>query len=185
MRSFLLFLGIVLLVGCQQNDRDISSEQASSRGSTMMDVSSAAFSGATLTIRLEKNTTSDADGTFHTRALLHLTGALNQTIELEDILGELMYVSPSGYGRFKYENAETVAVVTAWWAGQGEEIYITQFHDPHTLTVEHRYGDESAICSPPGMVADLPLLGDVNIDLENFGLPTVERSSIDFPCTAP
>ncbi|KKW38883.1 hypothetical protein A2454_06020 [Candidatus Peribacteria bacterium RIFOXYC2_FULL_55_14] len=185
MRNFLLFFGIALLVGCQQNDGDISLEKASSGGSEMMGVSSSVFSGATLTIRLEKSTTSDSDGTFHTRALLHLTGALNQTIELEDILGELMYVSPSGYDRFNYENAETVAVVTAWWAGQGEEIYITQFHDPHTLTVEHRYGDESGVCFPPGMIADLPLSGDVEIDLENFGLPTVERSSIDFPCTEP
>jgi hypothetical protein len=187
MRTFALVLFTAFLAACQTTQPQVEyvAEELMSSSSSSVSESSASLSDR-LTVRLEKTVVQDDDATVRTRAFLHLSGALNETINLGDeILGELQYVDPKSYGRFAYDNADTVAVLTTWWAGQGEEIYITQFHDPHAFTVEHRYGDEGGICSPPGLIVDLPLQGDVQITLEGFGEPTVERSSIDFPCTAP
>lgn len=177
-----------MLLGCQQvpnQSAGSSAQQTSSVMSSSANVSSVALSPSGLVVRLEKEVTTDAQATVHTKATLHLTGALERTIDLGNIFGELQYVNPKAYARYHYDNADTVAAFSTWWAGQGEEIFITQFHQPHSLTVERRYGDEGGICNPPDRIIDLPLPGDVRITLQNVGEPTLDRSTIDFACTAP
>lgn len=132
-----------------------------------------------LTVTLEKTVVEDELATVHTKAVLRLRGALNESIDLGDILGELMVVDPKVHPQYQQANGDVVAVLTSWWARQGEEIFITEFDDPHAFTVEHRYGDEEGNCTPPGLIADLPLPGDVTISLEGFD-PTAEQSSIQF-----
>lgn len=126
----------------------------------------------------------DPDGTQRTKATLHLTGAVGRDLDLGEILGELRHVDPNSYGRYAQSNADTVAAFTTWWAGGGEEIFITQHHDPRTLTIERRYGDEGGVCNPPEKMFEFVLPGEVTVTTENFG-DMVERSSIDFPCTQP
>lgn len=122
----------------------------------------------------------DALATIMTEAVLKLSGAVNQEINLGgDIQGELVVVNPSAYGAYAKEGGETVAVLTTWWAGQGEEIFITKYSDPPSLTVEHRYGDETGICTPPELIADVELAGKVEVSLVGFE-PTVAQSSLQF-----
>jgi hypothetical protein len=134
-------------------------------------------SGTKLTIRLEKSESEDSGGVLRTKATLHLTGAINTDVPLKDIVGHLSlaqkpYVQPAGSGT-------TVAVLSAWWAGGGEEIWITQYHNPHALTVEYIRGSEgdpdappADTCDGPGLITDLPMQGDVTVTLEGFGKAT-------------
>lgn len=132
-----------------------------------------------LTISLEKAMTEDAEATLHTKASLRLSGAIDDVIDLDDILGDLLYVDPKAYGVYARPNGQTVAVLTAWWAGQGEEIVITQMTAPPSLVIEHRYGDESGECTEAEVLAKYPLTATVRVSLDDFGDPT-PQSRIQF-----
>ncbi len=71
-----------------------------------------------------------------------------------------------------------MAIFTAWWAGQGEEIQV-QMHNQN-LIVTHRYGDEQSVCTEWEEIARIPLGQDVVVEWEGVGEHTVEQSSIAF-----
>jgi hypothetical protein len=185
MRLPAFLLSAIFLMGCQTTIQPIGDDASSSVAAPASTGSGANVAVSTLTVRIQKYVQTDSGGTIHTKASLTLSGALNRTIELGDILGELHYINPNAYARFNSVHADTVAAFTSSWKGKGEEFFITQFHDPHTFTVEYRYGDESGICNPPELLIDLPLPGDVRVIVDHSGLSTVDRSSIDGPCKAP
>ncbi len=176
MRPLLFALSLALIAGCTPATVGTPLEGSSSSSSSV----SVAPSG-TLEVKLEKTLSEDELATIHTKAFLRLSGAVTQTIDLgDDIQGELVVVNPSAYGAYAAEGGTTVAVLTTWWAGQGEEIYVTQYKDPPAFTVEHRYGDEQGTCTSPELIADVELpAGDVKVELVGFE-PTVEQSSLQF-----
>ncbi len=132
----------------------------------------------TLSITLEKTMTEDVQATILTNATLTFAGATTQTLALDEIQGDLMYVDPTTYPLYKQDGSDVVAILTAWWAGQGEEIVIRQTDDAH-IVIEHRYGAEDGTCTDPEQLADFALSGKVQSTLENFGEP-VAQSSIQF-----
>lgn len=172
MRHLSLLLLFPLLTGCVTVKIDQTPENSSS--------SSVAAMGNVLTIQLEKSTTESSDAIPTTKAILKLSGAVDRTIVIPDITGELMNVKPGGFVAYEQESGETVAIVTAWFAGGGDEIVITRMHDTHTLIIEHRQGDEEGTCPPGVSLANIALAEDVTVSLQGFGEPTAEQSSLEF-----
>lgn len=133
-----------------------------------------------LNLRLEKNVTTDDQGTPHTFAVLHLTGAVETDIPLPETLGELMHVDPNAYGPYAQDNVDSVvAVLSAWWAGQGREFIVMTLRDPRIIKVEIRNGYEEGVCDPPEAFAEAEVPWGVEVSLQDFG-DTVERSSVEF-----
>lgn len=135
--------------------------------------------GTGIMIRVEKETTEDEQAVLHTKAILHVTGVAEQDIDLGDIQGELLYVDPATYPVYSEEEnmPETVAIFTAWFAGQGEEIRVL-LHNQE-LIVDHRYGDEQNTCTEYEEIARVALGRDVVVEWENLG-ETTPQSSIAF-----
>ncbi len=164
MRKLFPLLTLTLLAACTPAATDTSRVMA----------------GKGILIRVEKSVTEDAQATQHTKAILHVSGVATKDIDLGDVLGELVYVDPATYETYaEQENKpETLAVFTAWWAGQGEEIQV-QLHNQN-LIVTHQYGDEEGTCTKWEELARVPLGQDVAVEWENLGEPGVDHSSIDF-----
>ncbi len=179
-------LTLLALVACAQAPVAPSPDTDENMQAVMEGTSSseAPMSGPVM-MSLEQSITTDENGIPHNKASLILTGVINRSIDLGDVQGELQLVDPAAYARYTVANGETIAAFSTWFAGQGEEIWVTRYNDPQALTVEHRYGDEGGICNPPGLIADIPLAREVTVDFDASGLETIDRSSIDFPCTAP
>ncbi len=177
--SFLLCAMLLLCGGCAAVQTPPSPPSASSSVASSLAAGQPTTQSNAVTVTLEKSTSTDAQATVHTKAVLHLSGAVMKAVDLGDILGELRYVNHATYDLYRQKNGDPVAVLSAWWAGGGEEFVLTQFHDPHYFTIEKRYGDESGNCDPPGLVGDYPLQGDITVSLQNFGEP-VDQSSLQF-----
>src|SRR3989338_5625092 len=133
-----------------------------------------------LTITLDTSTwTSDEDGILHSKAILHLRGAVNEIVDLGDILGELSYVNPIAYEVYRTPEREPVAVLTSWFGGSGEELVLYQLQDPPQFRIEHRFGGEEGVCTEPTIFAAFPLESDVRISFTAFE-PEVDQSSLAF-----
>lgn len=167
--SLLLTASLLLVVGCQPR-ADLTQPEPSPTDET----TDAALSP--LTITLEKNVTEDAQATPHTKAVLYFTGAADRTVDLPEILGELMYVDSAAYEPY---GDDVVAVFTSWWAGQGDEFVLRKTLDPATLTIEHRTGDEEGSCTPPAIVGTYEMPGDITVTIEGVDA-SVAQSSILF-----
>ncbi len=174
-RPLLLASFALLLVACTPTDAPGASSSSSSSAAPTASGSTA------LTVTFSKTVSEDDQAVQHTKATLALAGAVTTSIDLGEIVGELQYVNPSAYGPYAQPagKGETVAVLTSWFAGEGEEIIVTQFHDPHRFTVERRYGDESGTCTTTELVKDVELPGDVTIELKGFVSP-VDQSTLAF-----
>lgn len=133
----------------------------------------------TLGITLEKTTTTDKQSIPHTKAKLLFSGAVEKTIDLGDIVGELSFVDPSTYSLYARKNGSTVGVLTAWFAGGGTEIVITKFQDPPSLKIESIEGGEEGICTSETLIAEVTLKKDVQVSLQGF-TPVVDQSSLQF-----
>jgi hypothetical protein len=164
--SPLLLVATILVVGCQV---------PGSPEGTMGHV-------GPLTVHLEASTWTDELATVHTKAELHLEGAVEQTIDLGDIQGDLMAIDPNGWERFKENGDIPLAAYTAWWAGQGEEIVVILRNDTPALIVERRYGDEGGACTDTTTIADIPLPSGVQVTIDSGGLPETPQSSIEGMC---
>lgn len=172
MRHLSLLLLFPILTGCVTVKIDQTAENSSSY--------SAASMNTVLTIALEKSTTESSDAIPTTKASLKLSGSIDRIIEIPDITGELMNVKSTGFTAYEQESGETVAILTSWFAGAGDEIVITRMHDTHTLIIEHREGGEEGVCTPGVSLANIALAEDVTIELEGFDEPTAEQSSLEF-----
>ncbi len=163
MRTALSTLSLVLLLAAC----------APQTGSDTSSSSSPKDRGTVVSIALQKSSeTNEADGVVHTTATLQLGGALEETVDLGDIQGELFVVENANDN-----DADVVAMLTAWFAGQGEEIIIT--HADDKLTVSHIYGDESGFCTEPETIAEFELSDRMSVELLGFD-ETVEQSSLAF-----
>ena len=162
--SPLLLVATILVVGCQATPQNATDERAS------------------LTVHLEASTWTDDLATVHTKAELHLEGAVEQTIDLGDIQGDLMAIAPDSWTRFRADGTLPLAAYTAWWAGQGEEIVVILRNDTPALIVERRYGDEGGACTDTTTIADIPLPSGVQVTIDSGGLPETPQSSIEGMC---
>lgn len=160
MRKVPFFLFLLLVAGCDATTTRLPGDHP-------------------LSVTLEKTVQEDAQAVPHTKAILRLSGEVMQEVDLGDIQGELMMVNPSAYDVYREPNADVVAVLTSWFAGQGQEIIIAQSRDPHALTVTHRYGDEEGTCTAPTSLAHFPLQDFVQVTLSGFE-PAVGQSSLQF-----
>lgn len=172
MKHILPLSALLLLVACAPVAPGNTSGTSSDAARVM--------AGKGIMIRMEKIVTEDEQATTHTKATLHVTGVVEKDIDLGDILGDLVFVDPTTYPVYAEQELkpETIAIFTAWWAGQGEEIQV-QMHEQN-LIVMQRYGDEEGTCTEWKEIAKVPLGQDVVVEWEGVGESTVEASSIAF-----
>ena len=154
MRSPALLLAFVLVTACQFAPVDTETD------------------AGPVTLEFEKTTSEDELATLHTKASL---SAADQTIDLGDILGDLIPVKASAYGIY---DGEVLLVLTSWWAGQGEEIVVTRSEDG--IMVTHRFGDESGTCTEATVLGEIKVSGDAEVTLKGLGTEILDQSSIRF-----
>lgn len=119
--------------------------------------------GTELSIELQKTPSEDADGTQRTTAVLKMTGTLTGDIQLPAILGTLSYVDPRSYIFAPPEaRTTTLAVLSAWFAGGGQELAITRDHINNRLLVWYREGDEGT-AEEPGVCTSLSIIASYNV----------------------
>ncbi len=189
MKHSSLLLGMasaVLISGCMpaapSTGETAMSSSAMTSSAAMADASSSASSEApagAVVIAFDKKVTEDDLATIHTTAALRMTGAITEEVDLGEILGELVQVDPSAYGTYAKDGTEVIAVFTAWWAGQGEEIIVRHDKTAAVLSVDHRYGDESGSCTEPQNMAEFPLAASSTLELQDTG-ETAAQSSLKF-----
>ncbi len=144
--------------------------------------------GTALTVALETRESEDDQSTITTTATLRFAGAVSGTLILPTILGQLNFVDPGTYGPSEYAeetDAVVVAVLSAWWAGSGEEIRITHHRgETPSLAVEHRFGNEGTAedpgqCTPAALLGEMRLPRDATIILTGFG-EAAPSSALDY-----
>lgn len=131
-----------------------------------------------IVLTLEQTTTTDDQSIPHTSAKLRMSGAaMELALDLgENIQGPLQYVNPAAYSTYDTEG-EVVAVLTAWFAGQGEEILMVSRNG--VMTIQHRFGDETGSCTDWEIIAEPTLPAEAAVELAGFGDP-IEQSSLAF-----
>lgn len=131
-----------------------------------------------ITVAFAQTTSEDANGIMKTDATLTFSGAAMQNeVSLGDnVQGQLEFVNPASYPA--NPNGKTIALFTTWFAGQGEEILLTQATDGK-LWITHRYGDESGTCTEWEAIAEVPAPADATIKVEGLTAP-IDASSLAF-----
>ena len=136
---------------------------------------SSAAAASRLAITLTQVKKEDSFGIPHVTAVLHLSGAVMQEVALPEVVGTLSIVDPAAapqYGR----DTETVALLSSWYAGAGQEIRLVLRHEPLALVIDHRYGDEGTAetpgqCDAYAPITTVALPGPVHVELREFGTP--------------
>ena len=137
--------------------------QSSSEASIVAESTLQAGTGTVLTIELQTTQTEDEFGTPLTTAVLRMSGTLEGDVTLPPITGTLSYVDPRSYIFAPPEaKTTTLAVLSAWFAGGGQEVAITRDHINGRLLVWYRAGDEGT-AEEPGVCTPLEIIASHNV----------------------
>lgn len=130
--------------------------------------------GAPLSIAFEKSVNTDSEATVSTAAKIRFEGVVDATVDLGELLGELMPVHPQTYDN------NTLAVFTTWWAGAGDDVRVRHDVAKNALVIEERMGDESGECTDWEMTESIALPeGTQALDVQLTGADTpLEKSSL-------
>ncbi len=134
--------------------------------------------GKTATVTLELSASEDAQATVHTKARLNVTGVVTTIVNLGEVAGPLQVVKESAYGLYKKPNGAPILVLSAWWAGGGDEFVVTRTQDG--LLIQKRSGDESGTCTTLETVGEVALPAGTEVTLEGLGEDRVDQSSLTF-----
>ncbi len=158
--------------------------QSSSEASIMAESTLQAGTGTTLTIELQTTQIEDA-GTPVTTAVLHMSGTIEGNVTLPPITGTLSYVDPRSYIFAPPEaRTTTLAVLSAWFAGGGQEVAITRDHINKRVLVWYRAGDEGTAetageCTPLNVIASHDVPEGTEVRLAGFSDP-IEHSALNY-----
>ncbi len=157
----------------------------SSEASIMAESTLQAGTGTVLTIELQTTQAEDEFGTPLTTAVLHMSGTLEGDVTLPPITGTLSYVDPRSYIFAPPEaKTTTLAVLSAWFAGGGQEVAITRDHINGRLLVWYRAGDEGTAeaagnCTALAIIASHNVPAGTEVRMAGF-LDPIEHSALNY-----
>lgn len=172
-RTLSLLVLLPLLAACTPTQTAVDTGSTSSPAAMIADIK------PVLNVKLDQTTTEDAQGVPSTKATLTFSGVVDKVVDLGNIQGPITAVDEKAYVNYVEPLGNVALVLTAWFAGQGEEIWVTQHMDTKAVSVQHRYGGEEGTCTDPEQIAEFSVPATVSFTFEGLGT-RVDQSSLAF-----